>query len=124
VDSSTAKAVRGGWAYDRNLAKKIFANAFNDYEYDKFQSLDLRVVIGGGVVGAATACALARRGADVVLLEAGGEDDADKSELARDRRRTAAQPPGDLSHGHSFLVKQEDRFTLFRIDHGVVLGFG
>ena len=49
VDSSTAKAVRGGWAYDRNLAKKIFANAFNDYEYDKFQSLDLRVVIGGGV---------------------------------------------------------------------------
>ncbi|MGZ6643294.1 MAG: NAD(P)/FAD-dependent oxidoreductase [Solirubrobacteraceae bacterium] len=27
-------------------------------------------VIGGGVVGAATACALARRGADVVLLEA------------------------------------------------------
>ena len=44
VDSSTAKAVRGGWAYDRNLAKKIFANAFNDYEYDKFQSLDLRVV--------------------------------------------------------------------------------
>jgi putative salt-induced outer membrane protein len=49
VDSSTAKAVRGGWAYDRNLAKKIFANAFNDYEYDKFQSLDLRVVIGGGL---------------------------------------------------------------------------
>jgi Protein of unknown function, DUF481 len=49
VDSSTAKAVRGGWAHDRNLAKKIFANAFNDYEYDKFQSLDLRVVIGGGV---------------------------------------------------------------------------
>jgi Protein of unknown function, DUF481 len=49
VNSSTAKAVRGGWAYDRNLAKKIFANAFNDYEYDRFQSLDLRVVIGGGV---------------------------------------------------------------------------
>ena len=49
VDSSTAKALRGGWAYDRNLAKKIFANAFNDYEYDKFQLLDLRVVIGGGV---------------------------------------------------------------------------
>jgi len=49
VDSSTAKAVRGGWAYDRNLTKKIFANAFNDYEYDKFQLLDLRVVIGGGV---------------------------------------------------------------------------
>jgi hypothetical protein len=49
VNSQTAKAVRGGWAYDRNLTKKIFANAFNDYEYDQFQSLDLRVVIGGGI---------------------------------------------------------------------------
>jgi len=49
VDSSTAKAIRGGWAYDHNLTKKIFANAFNDYEYDKFQALDLRMVIGGGV---------------------------------------------------------------------------
>jgi len=48
VNSATAEAVRGGWAYNRNLTKKIFANIFNDYEYDKFQSLDLRVVVGGG----------------------------------------------------------------------------
>jgi hypothetical protein len=48
VDSQTAEAVRGGWAYNRDLTKKIFANLFNDYEYDKFQALDLRVVIGGG----------------------------------------------------------------------------
>ncbi len=45
----TAEAVRGGWAYSRNLTKGIFANAFNDYEYDKFQSLDLRIVLGGGL---------------------------------------------------------------------------
>lgn len=49
VNSQTAQAVRGGWSYNRNITKKIFGNAFNDYEYDKFQSLDLRVVIGGGV---------------------------------------------------------------------------
>jgi putative salt-induced outer membrane protein len=48
VNSATAEAIRGGWAYNRNLTKKIFANLFNDYEYDKFQSLDLRVVVGGG----------------------------------------------------------------------------
>jgi hypothetical protein len=48
VDSSTAKAVRGGWGYNRNLTKKVFANIFNDYEYDKFQSLDLGVTFGGG----------------------------------------------------------------------------
>ncbi len=49
VSSQTARAVRGGWAYSRNLKAKVFANAFNDYEYDAFQSLDLRVVLGGGL---------------------------------------------------------------------------
>lgn len=45
----TAKAVRGGWGYSRNITKKLFANFFNDYEYDQFQSLDLRAVFGGGL---------------------------------------------------------------------------
>jgi putative salt-induced outer membrane protein len=49
VSAQTARAVRGGWAYSRNLNKRVFANAFNDYEYDAFQSLDLRVVLGGGI---------------------------------------------------------------------------
>ena len=45
----TAKAVRGGWAFSRNITKKMFVNIFNDYEYDHFQALDLRVVLGGGL---------------------------------------------------------------------------
>jgi putative salt-induced outer membrane protein YdiY len=49
VGAQTAKAIRGGWAYNRNLTKRVFLNGFNDYEYDKFQSLDLRVVLGGGL---------------------------------------------------------------------------
>jgi len=49
VNADTAEAVRGGWAYSHNITKNIFGTAFNDYEYDKFQSLDLRVVIGGGI---------------------------------------------------------------------------
>ena len=44
VNGQTARAVRGGWGYSRNLTKELFANSFNDYEYDKFQSLDLRTV--------------------------------------------------------------------------------
>ena len=49
VNSQTARAIRGGWGYSRDVGhKRIFMNAFNDYEYDKFQALDLRVVIGGG----------------------------------------------------------------------------
>jgi hypothetical protein len=48
TDTATARAVRGGWAYQRNIRPRVFANIFNDYEYDRFQSLDLRFVLGAG----------------------------------------------------------------------------
>ncbi|MCZ2146166.1 MAG: DUF481 domain-containing protein [Bryobacterales bacterium] len=47
--AGTAQAVRGGLSYDHNVSPRLFLNAFNDYEYDKFQNLDLRFVIGGGL---------------------------------------------------------------------------
>ena len=47
-DSETAEAVKGGWAYNHNVSARLFANGFNDWEYDKFQNLDLRYVFGGG----------------------------------------------------------------------------
>mgnify|MGYP000874510019 CR=1 FL=1 len=47
--AKTAQAVRGGWAYNRNIRPRVFWNSFNDYEYDRFQSLDLRVVLGTGL---------------------------------------------------------------------------
>jgi putative salt-induced outer membrane protein YdiY len=46
--ASTAKAVRGGWSYKKDVHKRVFASVMNDYEYDRFQDLDLRFVIGGG----------------------------------------------------------------------------
>jgi len=46
---NTAYAIRGGWAYQRNVSAKWFLQGFNDYEFDKFQLLDLRVVVGGGL---------------------------------------------------------------------------
>ncbi len=45
----TAQAVRGGWGYGRTIASRLLVNAFNDYEYDRFQDLDLRFVLGGGL---------------------------------------------------------------------------
>ncbi len=47
--TDTAKAIRGGWAYDRNVNSHLFVNVFNDYEHDRFQNLDLRFVVGGGL---------------------------------------------------------------------------
>jgi putative salt-induced outer membrane protein YdiY len=49
VSATTAQAVRGGVGYDRNVSPRLFVNVFNDYEYDRFQNLDLRFVIGGGL---------------------------------------------------------------------------
>lgn len=48
VKSQTAQAIRGGVGYDRNLNPKLYFNVFNDYEYDRFQNLDLRATFGGG----------------------------------------------------------------------------
>jgi putative salt-induced outer membrane protein YdiY len=49
VDAGTAQAVRGGWAYNHKISSRLFVNTFNDYEYDHFQNLDLRFVLGGGL---------------------------------------------------------------------------
>jgi putative salt-induced outer membrane protein YdiY len=49
ASAATAQAVRGGWGYNRNVHPKMFVTIFNDYEYDRFQNLDLRTVFGGGL---------------------------------------------------------------------------
>ena len=48
INGTTAEAVRGGLLYEHNLNPRIFASVLNDYEYDQFQNLNLRFVIGGG----------------------------------------------------------------------------
>jgi putative salt-induced outer membrane protein YdiY len=49
LDAATARAIRSGWAYSKNVSGRMFVNVFNDYEYDRFQNLDLRFVLGGGL---------------------------------------------------------------------------
>ncbi len=49
TSATTAQAIRGGWSYNKNVSPRLFLNLFNDYEYDRFQNLDLRFVLGGGV---------------------------------------------------------------------------
>jgi putative salt-induced outer membrane protein YdiY len=73
VHSGTAQAIRGGWKYDRKTGSRFEINTFNDYEYDKFQSLDLRFVIGGGLGYRAWKSS---RGA--LALQAGVDYDHDK----------------------------------------------
>ncbi len=48
ASEDTAEAIRGGISYGHDINSRLFVSAFNDYEYDRFQNLDLRFVLGGG----------------------------------------------------------------------------
>jgi putative salt-induced outer membrane protein YdiY len=49
VTSTVASAIRGGWAYNRDVNPQLFFTTLNDYEHDGFQNLDLRFVAGLGL---------------------------------------------------------------------------
>ena len=49
VTLTTASAIHAGLRFDYNLSNKTFAFAFTDFDHDRFQQLDLRNVIGGGL---------------------------------------------------------------------------
>jgi len=49
VSLTTASAINAGLRYDFNLSPRLFAFAFTDFDHDRFQQLDLRNVIGGGI---------------------------------------------------------------------------
>ena len=46
---TTAHAIRGGLRGDLNVSERMFVFGFTDFEYDQFQDLDLRNVLGGGL---------------------------------------------------------------------------
>lgn len=48
VTETTANAIRGGGRYEINVAKRMTAFGFADFEYNQIQLLDLRSVLGGG----------------------------------------------------------------------------
>ncbi|MCI0523750.1 MAG: DUF481 domain-containing protein [Acidobacteria bacterium] len=49
LQEETANAIRGGGRYEINLTSRSFAFGFSDLEFDEFQRLDLRLVLGGGL---------------------------------------------------------------------------
>jgi putative salt-induced outer membrane protein YdiY len=49
VSNTTANAIRGGARVDVNLRGRSFAFGLADFEHDRFQDLDLRSVLGGGL---------------------------------------------------------------------------
>lgn len=46
---ATANRISGGLRYDRNVSTRLFGFGFTSFDYDKFQDLDLRSVLGAGL---------------------------------------------------------------------------
>jgi putative salt-induced outer membrane protein YdiY len=49
VTETTANAIRGGTRYEVTVSDRLFTFGFLDLEFDEFQALDLRSVLGGGL---------------------------------------------------------------------------
>src|SRR5262249_37377170 len=116
LSSKTAEAVRGGWAYNRNVSPRVFFNVFNDYEYDRFQNLDLRFVIGGGL--GLSALKTDRTQLDVL---AGADYDRERFSNAPDRNSGEAYWGDEFNHklNSRVLVKQSFRMFNNLSDTGV-----
>ncbi|HUN88107.1 MAG TPA: DUF481 domain-containing protein [Terriglobales bacterium] len=49
ADKVTANAIQGGFRYDRNITRKLFAYGGSDFNFDSLQHLDIRAVPNGGL---------------------------------------------------------------------------
>jgi putative salt-induced outer membrane protein YdiY len=49
VNTATASELSGGWEYNRNFSPNFFVATTNEYDHDRFQSLNLRAVFGAGL---------------------------------------------------------------------------
>lgn len=104
---ATAQAVRGGVGYQRNISKKWFVNAFNDYEFDRFQLLDLRFVLGSGVGYQAIKN-------ERTLLTFGGGGAYNREKFASDGTRAAfTRSSAEAYFNQEFTHKLNSRLNIF-----------
>ena len=91
--------------YSRNLNKKIFLNVFNDYEYDAFQSLDLRITGGGGA-----GYNLFKR--EKSLAERGGRRRLLPCKIFAHPMPSYSQSSGEFYYGDDYALKVSTRTSL------------
>lgn len=112
INATTAHAIRGGVRGDLNVSDRMFVFGFTDFEYDQFQDLDLRNVIGGG--GGYHAIKTKNT---VFDLFAGGDFDQDFFGAIAATATTPATPAvtrksGEVDLGETFNTKINNRTTI------------
>ncbi len=96
---TTAKAIRGGARYDIFLSDRFSVFGITDLEYDAFQQLDLRLVLGGGA-----GYYLVKN--DVTQFQVFGGGNLNKEYFFVDPDRTT----GELMVGQNYATKLAGRF--------------
>lgn len=112
VNATTAHAIRGGIRGDLNATDRLFMFGFTDFEYDQFQDLDLRNVVGGGLGYHAI-----KRKATTLDVFAGGDFDQDFFGALPASGTTPAKPAvtrklGEADLGETFNAKMNSRTTV------------
>ncbi len=112
INSTTAHAIRGGIRGALNVREKLFVFGFTDFEYDQFQDLDLRNVIGGGL-----GYHVINTKATTFDVFAGGDFDQDFFGAIAATATAPAKPAitrknGEVDLGETFNAKLNDRTTI------------
>jgi hypothetical protein len=106
--AATADAIRGGWSYNRNFSQRLFVNTFNDYEYDAFQNLDLRLVAGTGLGYQAI-----KNNRTHINLSGGASYDYEKFSTPLKRNSAEAYLGDSLTHRISKVMTLTQSFRIF-----------
>jgi putative salt-induced outer membrane protein YdiY len=112
LNSTTAHAIRGGVRGDLNVSEHLFVFGFTDFEYDQFQDLDLRNVVGGGL-----GYHVIHTKATTFDLFAGGDYDQDFFGAIAATATTPAtaavtRKSGEIVLGETFNAKINNRTTV------------
>jgi putative salt-induced outer membrane protein len=95
---ATANAIRGGVRYELNLTDRLFGFGFGDAEFDEFQMLDLRLVMGGGL-------GYYIKKTERTQFQMSGGGSLNKEYFSDDTKRTS----GELLIGENFSTRFSDR---------------
>lgn len=112
ITSTTAHAIRGGVRGDLNVRSDLFVFGFTDFEYDQFQDLDLRNVVGGGF-----GYHVIKSKSSAFDVFAGGDFDQDFFGALRATSTIPAAPAvtrknGEVDLGETFNAKLNARTTI------------
>jgi putative salt-induced outer membrane protein YdiY len=104
---TTAHAIRGGIRGDFNVSERWFVFGLADFEYDQFQHLDLRNVLGGGL-----GYHLIKRKSATFDLFGGGDYEQEYFSATAAFPTGLTRKTGEILAGEEASIKLNDRFAL------------